>query len=178
MRQIKKPVKRRRKHCPACGKLFYPDPRTKGKQKYCSESQCQRIRQRKNEADWRKRNPDSLSDQYEQSKKWHKAHPDYSRKRRDKVPGLSEKNRKDTKIRMRKIRGKEVFDKSKSIITQLVGIKGKNCYLTQGKTWLVLRLTKASLLFKSGSLLDNCRNFKYASDRIDFGRLYDLSGIF
>ncbi len=178
MRQIKKPVHRKRKRCQCCKELFYTDPRTKGKQEYCSKKECQKKRQRKNESDWRKRNRDCFLDQYKQSRQWHKDHPGYSKKKRAADPVLLDKNRQGTKIRMRKIRGKKMFDKSKVIMTQLAGTKEKNCYLTQGKTWLIVRLTKASLLLKSGSLPDNHRNFKFTSDRIDFGRLYDISGVF
>lgn len=178
MGQIEKPIHRRRKRCQCCKKLFYPDPRTKDKQEYCSNAECQTIRQRKNESDWRKRNPDSLKDQYQQSRKWHKAHPGYSRKRRMIISELKDKNRKDTRIRMQKMRSKNMFDKSKSIMTQLLGNKGKNCYLAHGSKWLFVRLTKASLLLKRGSFWDNRKGFKSVNNRLPKGRLYDLSSIF
>lgn len=178
MKQFKKILKKRRKHCRCCKELFSPNPKTKGKQLYCSKDECQKKRQRQNELVWRIKNPDSLEDQREQSRQWYKKHPDYSRKRRIENPILLEKNRKKTKAKMRRIRSKKMFDKSKVIMMQLVGNKGKNCYLTHGSRWLVVRLTKASLLSKPGSFWDNRKDFKCVTNRIPRGKLYDLSGIF
>jgi len=178
MRQIMKLPRKRRKHCICCEELFSPDPRTKGNQLYCSKDECQTKRQRKNELNWRINNPDCLEDQRKQSRQWYKKHPNYSKERRSGNPVLLEKNRKETKVRMRKIRGKKMFDKSKVIMTQLIGSKGKNCYLTQGSRWLMIRLTKASLLMKTGSFWDNRKDFKCVANRIPRDRLYDLSGVF
>ena len=121
MRQVNRPSHTRRRRCQFCGELFEPDPRTKGNQRYCSKNECQTIRQRLNERAWRLKNPECLQEQYERSRIWHKAHPDYNRQRRKKNPRFLQENRDQTKTRMQKIRGKEVFDKSKSILTQLVG---------------------------------------------------------
>lgn len=178
MGQIKKMPRKRRKHCRCCGELFSSDPRAKGKQQYCSKDECQTKRQRQNEFDWRIKNPGSLDDQRNQSRQWHKDHPDYSKLRREGNPWFKEKNRKDTKIRMQKNRGKKMFDKSKSILTQLIGNKREKCYLTYGKRWLVARLTKASPLSKAGSFWDNRKSFKCIANRLPVGKLYDLSGIF
>ena len=57
----------RRRRCLNCNELFDPDPRTKGKQRYCSKAECQTVRQMKNEKDWYRRNPDCLADQ---KRKW------------------------------------------------------------------------------------------------------------
>ncbi len=178
MRQTKKWSRKRRKHCRCCGKLFYPDPRTKGKQRYCSKDECQTKRQRQNELDWRIKNPDCLEEQRVQSRQWHKEHPDYSKERRAGNPGILEKNRKDTKTRMQKIRGRRMFDKSKSILTQLVGNKRDKCCLTYNKRWLIVRLTKASPLSKPGSFWDNRKRFKCIANRLPSGRFYDLTGVF
>ena len=48
-----RPRRRRRRHCLCCRELFDPDPRTKGKQKYCSKESCQKYRQRHSEQRWR-----------------------------------------------------------------------------------------------------------------------------
>lgn len=178
MRQIKKSLRKRRKHCQCCGELFSPDPRTKKRQRYCSKGECQTKRQRQNELNWREENPDCLLDQREQSRQWHKDHPDYSKLRREGNPGLKKKNRRDTKIRMQKMRGRRMFDKSKSILTQLVGDKGEKCYLTYNKRWLIARLTKASPLSKPGSFWDNRKRFKCIANRLPGGRFYDLTGVF
>ncbi len=44
--------RRRRRKCPHCSKLFTPDPRQRGRQRYCSASQCQKVRQAQNWRDW------------------------------------------------------------------------------------------------------------------------------
>lgn len=136
----------RRKHCLACTVIFEPDPRTKDKQKYCSNPNCQTIRQRKNERNWRKRNPECLKQQRQQTREWLKIHPKYSFQRRQKNPQVAKSNRINTRVRMKKIRQIKLFDKSKVILTQLSGDKQVKCYLTRGNQWLYMRLTKASPL--------------------------------
>ena len=178
MRQAHTPAHKRRKHCKYCGALFEPDPRTKGKQRYCSKSACQAQRQRQNELDWRIRNPECLQEQYERSRLWHKARSDYSRQRRTANPEFAQENRDQTRDRMQKIRGNRMFDKSKSILTQLVGGKPDKCYLTQGSKWLMVRLTKASLLSKPGSVWDTRKQLERTANCLPRGRLYELSGIF
>jgi hypothetical protein len=172
-----KPKRQRQKRCKSCGELFQPDARSKGKQRYCSKAECQRKRQRQNEKDWRRRNPECVEYQYQQTRQWNKAHPDYSRQRRAKNPKILEQNRSQTLIRMRKSRMAAVFDKSKVILTQLVGSKGDKCYLTHGGKGLYVCLTKASPLSRRGSVRDNRSRFKRVANRLPRGRLYDLSGI-
>ena len=155
MRQINQSSHTRRRRCQFRKELFEPDPRTKGKQRYCSKQDCQSKRQRQNEKTWRLNNPDCLQEQYERSRIWHKDHPDYSRQRRIANLQVLEENRVQTRTRMRKIRAKGLFDKSKSILTQLAGNKEDKYYLTQGYKWLLVRLTKASLLSRSGFICDN-----------------------
>lgn len=168
----------RRKRCFCCGELFDPDPRSKGKQRYCSKAECQTTRQRQNELDWRVRNPDCLAEQYKQTRLWYKAHPDYSRQRRSLNPQILQQNRNQAKLRMRKTRAKIMFDKSKVILTQLVGNKPDKCYLAQGAKWVMVRLTKASLLSKPGSIWDNRKTFKQVNNCLPKGRLYDMSAMF
>ena len=170
-----KPIQKRRRHCASCRELFEPDPRTKGKQKYCSQTECQSIRQRRNEKDWRKRNPDCVA---HHAQKWRKNHPDYSRQRRANRPEFLQRNRQETRVRMQKLRGKKMFDKSKSILTELTGAKTDKCYLTQGGRGLYVRLTKASPLSKNGSIGDNRCQMKRVINRLPRGRLYALSTMF
>jgi hypothetical protein len=178
MRQERSSFRTRRKRCLCCRKLFAPSPRTKGHQRYCSNPACQTKRQRQNEFAWRRRNPDCLERQLEQSRKWHRTHPDYSRKRRAANSVLIRENRNQTKLRMRKIRSRKMFDKSKVILTQLVKRQGVKCYLTAHSKWLMMRLTKASPLSKLFFLRDNHAIVKRVSSHLPRGRLYDLSGIF
>ena len=172
-----RPKRQRQKRCKICRELFQPDARTKGKQQYCSKSKCQSIRQRKNEKSWRKRNPECVEYQHQQTRQWNKTHPGNSRQRRARNPQLLKYNRDQTRNRMQKIRAKRVFDKSKVILTQLAGSKPDKCYLTRGSGWLHVRLTKASLLSKQGSLGDNRSLCKRVANRLPKGRLYDLSCI-
>lgn len=178
MRQANKPSRTRQKRCRWCGALFEPDPRTKGRQRYCSKPACQTIRQRQNERIWRMENPDCLDYQRGQSRLWHKAHPDYSRLRRMENPLILRKNRDDTLLRMRVIRRQKLFDKSKVILTQLVERQADKCYLTQGSRWLMMRLTKASPLSRLMYMSDNRARLKRVVNRLPRGHLYDLSGIF
>jgi len=172
-----KPIKQRQKRCKSCQELFQPDPRTKGKQRYCSKPECQKKRQRQNEKDWRRHNPECVKYQYQQTRIWNKTHSDYSHQRRAENPQLLRHNREQTRYRMQKIRAKRMFDKSKVILTQLVGGKAYKCYLTRGSRWLHVRLTKASPFSKRGFLGDNRNRCKRVANRLPKGRLYDLSCI-
>lgn len=174
--RARKPLSgKRRKRCQACHSLFVPDPRTKGKQRYCSQESCQRKRQRKNESDWRRRNPECLQEQYEYTRLWYKAHPDYSRQRRARDPDLLRVNREQTRKRMQERRQKKRFDKSKLILAQLTEVQADRCYLAGGYRWLHIRLTKASPLTGLRSMCDNQTNVKRVLNRLPRGRLYDLS---
>ena len=178
MRQANKPSRTRQKRCRCCGELFDPDSRTKGRQRYCSKRACQTKRQRLNESAWRIKNPDCLDYQREQSRLWHKDHPEYSRHRRLENPHLTRKNRNDTFLRMRKFRSQKLFDKSKVILTELVEGQADKCYLTQGSRWLMMRLTKASPLSRLPFMGDNRSRLKRVVNRLPRGHLYDLSGVF
>lgn len=178
MRQVHKQPQKRQKRCLCCGELFQPDSRTKGKQRYCSKAACQTKRQRLNERAWRENNPECLKEQYERTRCWNKAHPDYSRQRRTDKPELLQKNRVQTKARMHNLRAKAMFDKSKVILTQLAGGKGDKYYLTKGYKWLLVRLTKASLLAKAGIVWDNRSRFRQVRNILPQGRLYELADVF
>ena len=166
---------KRRKRCPNCSILFYPHPRSKGKQRFCSKKACQTKRQRLNEGTWLERNPECLHYKREQTREWFKAHSTYSSKRRAQEPKLREHNRAQSRIRMRKIRHKYRFDKTKSILTELVGTKGHRCYLARGGRWLHLRLTKPSRWSRLGLMRHNASTMKPAKNRLPKGGLYDLS---
>ena len=178
MRQAEQPLRHRRKRCVYCHELFDPDSRTKGKQCYCSADSCQKKRQRLNEKEWRTNNPDCLADQYKQSREWHRARPGYSRQRRENDPEQARRNREFARENMRRKREQTMFDKSKLIMTQVIGNKSSYCYLSRGGKWLLARLTKASPLSKRGGLGHNRGQFKRIDNRqarLPAGRLYDLS---
>lgn len=177
MQEAKRQKKRRQRRCRNCRDLFMPDPRSKDNQKYCSKRECQRKRQRQNEKAWRKRNPDCLAYQKELSREWHKSRPEYSRQRRNNTPALLRKNRIQTRLRMRNMRAKRVFDKSKVILTQLVGNKRVKCYLTKGAKWAYVRLTKASPLSKPIKMSNNRKRYKEVANHLPRGRLYEIPNI-
>src|ERR1019366_2744991 len=171
---MKRPLQTRRKRWLSCRQLFDPDPRTKGHQRYCSKNECQTVRQRQNEKDWSWRNPDCVADQ---KHKWQQKHPGYSQRRRVADPAMAEKNRQDTKSRMQQIRWEAMFDKSKPILTQVIGRNMDNCCLMRGN-WLFLRLTRASLWLKAAITRHTGKKLKRVVNRLPKGRPYDLSGLF
>lgn len=67
--------------CPHCKKLFVPDYRNRGRQKYCSSSECQRVRQQTNQRSWLSqaenrdyfRSPENV----QRVQQWRAEHPGY-----------------------------------------------------------------------------------------------------
>ena len=94
------------------------------------------------------------------------------------TPSSRKKNRDDTRVRMRKTRSLQLFDKSKVILTELVERQADKCYLTQGSRWLMMRLTKASPLSRLMYMRDNRSRLKRVVNRLPRGHLYDVSSIF
>jgi hypothetical protein len=178
MSQDKKLARYRRKRCLHCKDLFDPNPRAHHKQCYCSAVECQRVRQRANEKNWRKRNPECVAYQQQQSRAWNKKHPEYSKKRRKENPVLARRNKEFTQKRMRRLRAQMLFDKSKLILLQLLGNTDTSCYLSRNAGWLFLRLTKTRSFLKRDCLRHNCVKFKRIKSRmarLPTGALYDLS---
>ena len=176
MEQARPSSRFKRKRCPHCLCLFEPEPRAKNRQTYCSKPSCQKKRQRLNERAWRMNNPDSLAYQQGLSRAWHRAHPDYSRKRRAADPTLVLRNRRKTREWMRDFRFLSLFDKSKAMITQLVGRGNQKCCLVWGR-WLLLRLTKASPLSRPWRVRHTGKKLKQMPHPLSRGRPYDLSGL-
>jgi hypothetical protein len=58
-----------RKRCVYCKKLFYPDPRQKGKQKTCGSEACKKKRKREYGKAWRERNPEYDTGEYRQARR-------------------------------------------------------------------------------------------------------------
>jgi len=162
---------KRRKKCGHCRDLFDPDPRTKGGQKHCSKPECQKVRQRKNEKDWRKRHPEN---QLIWVRLWNKSHSGYSANRRSQDSDLLQSNRKKSRVRMQKMRTERQFDKSKLILRQLHINKDDKCYLARGG-WMILRLTKARSFTTSGVIGHTQNRLKRVANKLPKGRLYDLS---
>lgn len=89
------------KRCPYCWKLFEPNPRTKDRQKVCSEVECQKKSKRASQKKWCEKNPTYFHDQYPRVKKWLDDNPGYLRNyRRNNLNNVSthkkqEKRRKE-----------------------------------------------------------------------------------
>ena len=116
--------------------------------------------------------------QQEQSRQWHKARPHYSHQRRKDCPVIETKNRNATRLRMRQMRQQRMFDKSKSILKQLIGGYALKCYISHKSRWLMLRLTKASPLSRLALIRDNPNKLRRLISNWPKAKLYDLSGLF
>lgn len=171
-------IKRRRQRtCRACHKKFYPDYRQRQTQGHCPELSCQRTRRGQNIQDWYLKNPDCLQYQRDLTHRWFKEHPHYQKTYRLNHPQKVCKNRQDAKIRMRRRRDKSVFDKTNSIMSQLVENKADKCYLNARSGWVYLRLIKQTRYTKHLRL---CQTpVKVTPGKVlVFGKsLYDLGSI-
>ena len=78
--------RRRRRKCPHCSKLFTPDPRQRERQRFCSTSQCQKVRQAQNWREWfaRPENRDYYGhkENVERVRQWRRANPGYWKRRK------------------------------------------------------------------------------------------------
>jgi hypothetical protein len=71
------------KRCLFCRRSFTPHPKVKDRQYACRRSDCQRIRQKRNNIDWLERYPVNYKDWYQDyGKAWNQNHPDYQRQYR------------------------------------------------------------------------------------------------
>ena len=158
------------KQCPCCKRKFLPDPRIGNRQRFCSRKACQQTRQRKNESDWRERNPDCVK---VQNFKWRQQHPGYLQEWRTLHPEAVERNRMFMRRHMRRIRERKMFEKSKEMHLQMTGRQG-DVYVSRGRTWLFARLKRASLW--SGTWVQRyaCGRIKAKSMRLPGGRMYAM----
>lgn len=147
--------RRRKRRCLNCGRFFDTNYRCKQKHRHCSDADCQRKRRNANIRDWYHRNPESLEYQKGRVRQWFKDHPGYSRERRKNDPSLMGKNRLQSKIGMRRIRNRKLFDKTNSFLSQLNGNQEDKCYLTEDRRWLICGLTKQTRLLSSKILWEN-----------------------
>ena len=84
-RRILGPVKKRkRRRCLNCQSLFYPHPRTRTLQKYCSEPPCREASKKASQQRWLQKpeNRDYFRGRQHVSRvrAWREAHPDYGQK--------------------------------------------------------------------------------------------------
>ena len=166
---------KRKRRCRSCNELFRPDPRLKDKQHYCFDPSCQRKRQRLNEKEWLLRNPECLACKLQKVREWFRVRPHYSAQRRQNDPALCRRNRLGTRLRMRALRQAQLFDKTKSILTQLVQKQGDKCYLTRGFEWLHIRLTNPSRWSRGKALWENAARLKPPVTVLASTKVYDVT---
>jgi len=168
-------MKKRKRRCLGCNQPFRPHRHVNDKQRYCANPTCQKKRQRLNEKVWLLRNPACLVVKRRKTKDWFQTHPDYSRKRRRDHPEVCQQNRIWTRLRMRELRRVQLFDKTKSILTQLVQSKGDKCYLTRGFRWLHIRLANPSQWSRGKVLWENAARLKPPVTVLASTRAYDVT---
>lgn len=106
-------------HCTICGDVFVPDPRVGANQKVCGKEECQKARKRLADKAWRARNQGYGASRAGKIRAWALAYPHYWRKRRAENPDYVERNREQTRERMRASR--LVFAKQDAIRRDPVG---------------------------------------------------------
>ena len=74
--------------CPHCQKLFVPDYRNRGRQKFCSSPECQLASKRRSQAGWlaQPQNQDYFrgSENVKRVQQWRAEHPGYGKRPRPK----------------------------------------------------------------------------------------------
>lgn len=83
----------RKRRCPYCNAIYFPDPRIKDRQRACKEQECQRRRKRESQRRWVKRNPGYFRGRYPNTKEWLSTHPDYIKRYRETHPEYVKRNR-------------------------------------------------------------------------------------
>lgn len=89
-----------RKKC-FCGVIIVPHRKVGSRQKTCGAKECQRELKRRNNARWRKNNPDHWRNDYPRVKAWLDVNPGYLKEYRKTHPGYVEKCREAQKRRDR-----------------------------------------------------------------------------
>lgn len=94
----------RKRRCPYCKALYFPEPRIKDRQRACKERECQRRRKQESQRRWVKRNPGYFRNRYPNTKEWLSAHPDYLKRYREIHPEYVRCNRETQRHRDRRRR--------------------------------------------------------------------------
>ena len=93
-------TKSKRKKC-FCGAIIIPQRKVGSRQKTCGSKDCQRELKHRNNARWRKNNPDYLRNDYPRFKTWRDAHPDHLKEYRKSHPEYVKKCREAQRRRDR-----------------------------------------------------------------------------
>jgi hypothetical protein len=94
----------KRKRCRYCQCSFIPSPRVGQRQKTCGNPSCKKALKAKNNARWRKENPDCCGPDYSRVKPWLDQHPGYLQRYRKNHPEYVQKNREAQRLRDRRKR--------------------------------------------------------------------------
>jgi len=84
-----------------CGAIIIPQKKVGSRQKTCGAEDCQRELKRRNNARWRKNNPDNWLNDYTRVKAWLDAHPGHLQGYRKSHPEYVSKGREAQKLRDR-----------------------------------------------------------------------------
>jgi len=84
-----------------CGAIIIPDKKVGSRQKTCGSEDCQRELKRRNNARWRKSNPDNWLNDYARVKAWLDAHPGHLKGFRKSHPEYVRQGREAQKCRDR-----------------------------------------------------------------------------
>ena len=169
--------RQRSRRCRLCGKQFYPDIRQKDRQRYCSKEFCQKTRHNRNVREWYLKNPDCLRYQRAQTRRWAKEHPGYQKSYWKAHPQSLLQNRQTTKIRMRQLRGKKVFEKMNSSFLELIKHKQDKCYLNARSGWVHMRLKKQTRYTRYLRVCQDIAQRRPKRVRPLSGMVYDLADV-
>jgi hypothetical protein len=87
--------------CCICSRPFVPHPKVGERQKICNRPECRKAHKKKNNAEWRRKNPEYFKNDYHRIKVWRDQHPDYLRQYRQDHPEYVLKNREGQRRRDR-----------------------------------------------------------------------------
>jgi hypothetical protein len=169
-------MRRRKRACRICRRMFYPDCRQRSRQYCCGHPSCQSKRRNLNNRNWYLKNPDCLQYQQGLTRQWFLNHPDYRITCRANHPETALKNRQDTRRRMRDIRNFKLFEKTNSMFSEVVENKADKCFLNTRSGWVYLRLKKQTRYTEYGRL---CKDWGHAARIVRPFRqaMYDLGQI-
>ena len=159
------------KQCSCCRRKFTPHTRN---QKCCPSKKCQIKRKRINRRAWQK-NPENQKFIRAQQRRWHRNHPGYMKCWREKHPESVNRNRKQTNVRMRCKRRRDLFEKSNSSILQTIGNKG-DVFTNLHATFILMRLKRGHSLSKAWRSGYACHRVRSGPVRLPQGRLYKVAG--
>ena len=67
----------KKRNCCCCGRVFIPNKRLGDRQKTCGRANCKKKRNRENQRNWRRKNPEYFRGRYDETKAWLERNPGY-----------------------------------------------------------------------------------------------------